>query len=69
MSDPSKAPPDTSAARLKKPAASVGVSTSKLVRSEGQVIRHNMGWTLIILAYLIVISLLFYYILPNRMMM
>ena len=26
--------------------ASVGVSTSKLVRSEGQVIRHNMGWTL-----------------------
>ena len=49
--------------------ASVGISTSKLVRSEGQVIRHNMGWTLIILAYLIVISLLFYYILPNRMMM
>src|ERR1700733_402421 len=25
--------------------ASVGVSTSRLVRSEGQVIRHNMGWT------------------------
>ena len=49
--------------------ASVGISTSKLVRSEGQVIRHNMGWTLIILAYLILISLLFYYILPNRMVM
>jgi lactate permease len=40
--------------------ASVGVSTSKLVRSEGQVIRHNLGWTLIVLAYLILIALLFY---------
>jgi lactate permease len=49
--------------------ASVGVSTSKLVRSEGQVIRHNMGWTLIMLAYLIVIGLLFYYVFPNRMML
>jgi lactate permease len=47
--------------------ASVGVSTSKLVRSEGQVIRHNMGWTLIMLAYLILIGLLFYYVFPNRM--
>jgi lactate permease len=47
--------------------ASVGVSTSKLVRSEGQVIRHNMGWTLIVLGYLILIVLLFYYIFPNRM--
>src|SRR6202035_4096143 len=26
--------------------ASVGVSTSKFVRAEGQVIRHNLGWTL-----------------------
>ena len=33
--------------------ASVGVSTSKLVRGEGQVIRYNMGWTLVMLAYLI----------------
>jgi lactate permease len=49
--------------------ASVGVSTSKLVRSEGQVIRHNMGWTLIMLAYLILIGLLFYYVLPNRMVL
>jgi len=49
--------------------ASVGVSTSKLVRSEGQVIRHNMGWTLIMLAYLILIGLLFYYVFPNRMML
>ena len=39
--------------------ASVGVSTSKFVRSEGQVIRHNMGWTLIVLAYLILISAAF----------
>jgi lactate permease len=45
----------------------VGVSTSKLVRSEGQVIRHNMGWTLILLAYLILISVLFYYVFPNSM--
>lgn len=47
--------------------ASVGVSTSKLVRSEGQVIRHNMGWTLVLLAYLIMISVLFYYLFPNTM--
>jgi lactate permease len=47
--------------------ASVGVSTSKLVRSEGQVIRHNMGWTLVMLAYLILISLAFYYLFPNAM--
>jgi lactate permease len=49
--------------------ASVGVSTSKLVRSEGQVIRHNMGWTLILLAYLILISVLFYYFFPTSMML
>ncbi len=47
--------------------ASVGVSTSKLVRSEGQVIRHNMGWTLILLAYLILITVIFYYFFPNSM--
>ena len=47
--------------------ASVGVSTSKFVRSEGQVIRHNMAWTLIMLAYLIVISVVFYYVFPNLM--
>jgi lactate permease len=47
--------------------ASVGVSTSKLVRGEGQVIRHNMGWTLIMLAYLIVIALIFKYALPDLM--
>ena len=47
--------------------ASVGVSTSKLVRSEGQVIRHNMGWTLVMLAYLILIALAFYFLFPNAM--
>jgi len=47
--------------------ASVGVSTSRLVRSEGQVIRHNMGWTLIVLAYLILIALLFYHFFPRAM--
>jgi lactate permease len=47
--------------------ASVGVSTSKLVRSEGQVIRHNMGWTLILLAYLILISIVFYFFFPHSM--
>lgn len=47
--------------------ASVGVSTSKLVRSEGQVIRHNMGWTLVMLAYLMLIALAFYYLFPRLM--
>ena len=48
--------------------ASVGASTSSLVRSEGQVIRHNMAWTLVFLAYLILIGLLFYFGMPNAMM-
>jgi lactate permease len=47
--------------------ASVGVSTSKFVRSEGQVIRHNLAWTLAVLAYLILISALFYFFLPRLM--
>ena len=47
--------------------ASVGVSTSKLVRSEGQVIRHNMGWTLVMLAYLTAIAAFFYFFLSNWM--
>ena len=47
--------------------ASVGVSTSRYVRSEGDVIRHNMSWTLAMLAYLILIALVFYYFLPNVM--
>jgi lactate permease len=47
--------------------ASVGVSTSRFVRNEGEVIRHNMGWTLIMLAYLILIGLFFYLFLPGVM--
>jgi lactate permease len=47
--------------------ASVGVSTSKFVRSEGAVIRHNMGWTLIMLGYLVLIALFFYFALPSVM--
>lgn len=47
--------------------ASVGVSTSKLVRSEGEVIRHNMAWTLIVLAYLVGVGALYYFLFPNVM--
>jgi lactate permease len=47
--------------------ASVGVSTSRFVRSEGEVIRHNMVWTLIVLGYLILIGLFFYFVLPGAM--
>src|SRR5712692_4377428 len=47
--------------------ASVGVSTSKFVRDEGQVIRHNMGWTLVLLGWLIIVGLLYYFLLPGLM--
>ena len=47
--------------------ASVGVSTTKFVRKEGQVIRHNMGWTLILLAWLIIIGLIYYFLFPAVM--
>ena len=45
--------------------ASVGVSTSKYVRNEGEVIRHNFGWTMFLLAYLIVIGVAFYVVDPS----
>ena len=45
--------------------ASVGVSTSKFVRNEGEVIRHNFGWTLVLLAYLVVIGVACYLFFPN----
>jgi lactate permease len=48
--------------------ASVGVSTSRFVRKEGDVIRHNLGWTFILLAYLILIALGFYLLRPASMM-
>jgi lactate permease len=44
--------------------ASVGVSTSRFVRKEGQVIRHNLGWTLVMLGYLILIALFYRFVLP-----
>jgi lactate permease len=47
--------------------ASVGTSTSKFVRNEGEIIRHNMSWTLILLGYLILIGLLYYFVLPQVM--
>ena len=47
--------------------ASVGVSTTRFVRNEGEVIRYNMGWTLVMLAYLIVIGCLYYFLLPGAM--
>src|SRR6516165_2936651 len=46
---------------------SVGVSTTKYVRKKGVVIRYNMAWSLIILAYLILIALLYYFVLPDAM--
>jgi lactate permease len=49
--------------------ASVGVSTSRFVRNEGEVIRHNMGWTFIMLIWLIVIGVAFYWFLPTVHMM
>lgn len=47
--------------------ASVGVSTSKYLRKEGDVIRHNMGWTLVILLYLILIGVLILVFMPWAM--
>ncbi len=47
--------------------ASVGVSTGTFVRQEGQVIRHNLAWTLVILGYLIVIALFYRGVLPSAM--
>ncbi|HLJ62566.1 MAG TPA: L-lactate permease, partial [Stellaceae bacterium] len=45
--------------------ASVGVSTSRFVRNEGQVIRHNMGWTFVLLLYLVVIGVACYFFFPE----
>ncbi|HTY99413.1 MAG TPA: L-lactate permease [Rhodocyclaceae bacterium] len=49
--------------------ASVGVATSRYVRNEGEVIRHNMGWTFVVLGYLIIIGVVFYLFLPKTMML
>jgi lactate permease len=45
--------------------ASVGVSTTRFVRNEGEVIRHNFGWCLVVLVYLIVISVACYLFFPG----
>ncbi len=45
--------------------ASVGVSTTKFVRNEGAVIRHNMGWTFVLLIYLVVIGAACYWFFPR----
>jgi lactate permease len=37
------------------------------VRKEGDVIRHNMGWTFILLAYLILLAIGFYLVAPAVM--
>jgi lactate permease len=37
------------------------------VRKEGDVIRHNMGWTFILLAYLILLAIGFYLVRPAVM--
>jgi lactate permease len=47
--------------------ASVGVATTRFVRSEGEVIRHNMAWTFVMLIVLIGIGCLYYFILPGTM--
>jgi lactate permease len=47
--------------------ASVGVATSQFVRREGDVIRHNLAWTLVILGYLLVIALFYRGVLPSAM--
>jgi lactate permease len=45
--------------------ASVGVSTTKYARNEGAVIRHNMGWTFVLLAYLVLIGIACYLFFPG----
>jgi lactate permease len=45
--------------------ASVGVSTSEFVRNEGEVIRHNFGWTIVLLIYLVLIGVACYLFFPD----
>lgn len=49
--------------------ASVGVSTTRFVRNEGAVIRHNMGWTFFLLGYLILIGIACYFFFPSVAML
>ena len=45
--------------------ASVGVSTSRFVRNEGAVIRHNFGWCIVLLVYLVLIGVACYAFFPD----
>jgi lactate permease len=45
--------------------ASVGVSTSRFVRNEGEVIRHNFGWCIVLLVYLVLIGVACYLFFPS----
>jgi len=45
--------------------ASVGVSTTTFVRNEGAVVRHNMGWTFVLLVYLVLIGIACYVLFPG----
>lgn len=45
--------------------ASVCVSTTKFVRNEGAVIRPNMGWTFVLLVYLVLIGVACYLFFPG----
>jgi lactate permease len=47
--------------------ASVGVSTSRFVRNEGEVIRHNFGWTIVLLGYLVLIAIACFLFFPGIM--
>src|ERR1700739_1310396 len=42
-----------------------GASTTRFVRNEGEVIRHNFGWCLAVLVYLIAISVACYLFFPG----
>jgi lactate permease len=62
---------NSTGAEVGKPIApqttSVGVSTTSYVRREGEVIRHNFGWTLVLLGWLVLIGLFYYFVLPQAM--
>jgi lactate permease len=62
---------NSTGAEVGKPIApqttSVGVTTTSYVRREGEVIRHNFGWTLVLLGWLILIGLFYYFVLPQAM--
>lgn len=41
------------------------LSTTKFVRNKGAVIRHNMGWTFVLLVYLVLIGVACYLFFPG----